>query len=256
MSRRWTPEEDAYLTRAYGRAHPNTMSKRLNRTPKAIQMRALKLALGDRVPHGYSLLIWAHTRPAGKHWGASQSIIKAAKRDGVLRQATHLRGRPYIAPTKWIDAWIDHRYTAPVDTQLEEILATWVRTRTLATWLGIPPAHAANRLLHTRGWLQRNTRTCRRYHALTLPGQPLYWHPTDAKNLVERYHRRNECQPTTQSTSTSPHPKARTARAPASANGAPTAKPPSSTRSPNSRRTPSNASATSSAASSPASPSA
>jgi len=187
MSRRWTPAEDAYLRRTYGRYPVITIANKLTRGTSAVRNRAQRLGIQDRIPRGYTPLAWAHTRPCGPHWGASHAIIKAAKRDGVLRQAPFTRGRPYIAPTTWIEAWLENRHTAPVDLTTEHVIRYWIRTRDLAADLGIPHTHAAQKLLHQRGRLRRLAKHARRTQIKGLPGQPLFWHPTDAKRLAQTW---------------------------------------------------------------------
>jgi hypothetical protein len=199
MSRRWAPAEDAYLRRTYGRYPIRTLTRKLKRTTSAVRNRAQRIGIQDRHPPGYSPLAWAHTRPCGNHWGASHAIIKAAKRAGVLRQANHVRGRPYIAPTTWIEQWLEDRHTAPVDATTEHVMQYWIRTRDLAEMLGIRASHAASKLIHMRGRLRKLAKHARRTQIKGLPGQPLYWHPTDAKRLAHEW--RTQCQNPTHATS-------------------------------------------------------
>jgi hypothetical protein len=192
MARRWTPDDLAYLHRTYGRYPISTLATRLHRTPKAIQIKANTIGLSDRLPPGHSPLAWAERRRCGNHWGATTAIIRAAKRDGVLRRAHHAQARPYIAPNAWIEEYLEQRYATPPDETQDTITRTWVPTAHLADQLGIPRARAADRLTNQRGRLKRLARFTRRVQVRTQAGQPLYWHPTDARDLVNAW--RTECR--------------------------------------------------------------
>lgn len=195
--RAWTPEMDDRLRKIYNYRPMASIVASINevsavpRTRRSILMRAAKLGIGDRIPKGYVTLIEAHPRMCGDHYGASVAIVRAAKRDGVLKQMHYRRGRPYIAPEEWVEQYVQQRLEVKVDEDLAYVKATWWRTRRFAAELGISPQHACARLLHTRGWLSNRAKGARWVKLHGEAGQPIYWHPDDAQAILRDWrHRR------------------------------------------------------------------
>jgi len=196
MSRLWTPDEDAIVLRMYNRYPQASVAASIHRhtgshrTPEAIRNRANKIgAHGDRIPRGHTRLVDAHDKNHGRHTGASVTIIRAAKAAGVLKQAHHVRGQPNIAPTTWVEAWLEEHYRIdlPAIEQADTDVLDWIPTREFARRLGIDKQHAANQLIHQRGRLRKLAQHARRVRLMHRPGRPLVWHPDDVSEIVRAY---------------------------------------------------------------------
>lgn len=194
MSRRaWTPEETQRLRLLYGRHPTKTIQRSLKhltgheRTLKAICIKATTLRLKPDIPRGYTRLVDVHDKNNRQQRAASDTIKRAAQRDGVLKYANHVHSHPAIAPTWWINQWVEEHYriTLPAQDTTEEATSEWVPTRWIADRLGIPRAHAADTLLRRRGKISRLARGARYIRLNHKRHRPLYWHPDDARAIVK-----------------------------------------------------------------------
>jgi hypothetical protein len=189
VRKRWTPTQLEYLQRMYKRQPINTTVDGVNqrgphKTRHAIEAQAYKRGLtGAHLPRGYTILAEAHYRQ-GANPQASETILRAAKRDGVLRRHHMYPGSPWIAPTEWVEQWLEQRYAHK--QEFEHVTRTWVRTRVIAEALGIRPGDIGNRRAANTP-LGRDLRQCRTQRVTFEPGQPNYWHPQDVQWLLARH---------------------------------------------------------------------
>lgn len=192
---RWTPAEDALLKRLYGRHPHHVIATSLHkhhgvqRAPTAIPQRAGRLGLKPDIPRGYTRLVDAHDKRNGAHVGASQSIVRAARRAGVAKKANHVQAHPWIAPTTWVNDWLAHHYavTLPGQAADDATAADWLPTSEVARRLGLSPTHAAYKLLRQRGRLRKLAQNVRHMRLPHRVGRPYVWHPGDVEELVRAY---------------------------------------------------------------------
>ena len=187
----WTESEIEYLVQVYGRLSLVLIRERLerrfgtSRSMDAIETKAGRLLLSDRVPKGFVRLAWAH--PHGS--SSSRTILKAALRAGVARRQGGGRGNPWLAPETWVDEWLAAHTQQPAPCDAGVIKRTWLRTQEVAGIVGIRRSHAAADLLHNRTRVAKLFRKVRRYRFMSEVGQPWYWHPEDVREAAAEYAR-------------------------------------------------------------------
>jgi hypothetical protein len=183
----WSEEEVQYLTKVYCHLPVAVIRERLEkrfgvrRSADAIETKAGRLFISDRVPPGYVRLAWAHPHGAN----TSRTILKAALRAGVARRQGGGRGNPWLAPERWVDEWLAAHKRQPALVDADVIKRTWMRTQEVAKLVGIRKSHAAADLLHNRTRVAKVFRKVRRYRFMDEAGQPWYWHPEDVREAVE-----------------------------------------------------------------------
>lgn len=187
---RWTPEQLATIKRHWNRQTPERILALVNkrgptRTLRAMHVKANKLQLGDRDPPRTARLVEVHARACGTHYGASPTVIRDAKRDGVLTQLHHVRGRPYIVPQWWADQYLDRLLN---DSDTVNDSTDWYTSTELANALGMTNKRL-NSIKHYNhrdplGIALQSARTRRAMHEC---GRPVYWHPEDAQAIIRRF---------------------------------------------------------------------
>lgn len=194
---RYTEAENDVLRRLYGRHPPKRvqalMAERsgILRALGSIRSQARRLGVnGDRIPQGYVRLVEAHDQWHGTHYSSSRAIVRAARRDGVLRKAHHVTHRPLIAPRKWVDAWLaDHYRVEATDPTARDVdVMDWIPTPEVARRLGTDPMYTADRLLNTQGRLRDLAKGARTARLMHRQGRPRVWHPDDVDRIVREYH--------------------------------------------------------------------
>jgi len=186
----WTQAQLNTLRRHWNRQPTHRILQLINkrgptRTARAMHVKAQKLTLGDRDPPRTARLVDVHARACGTHYGASPTVLRDAKRDGVLKQLHHTRGRPYIVPQWWADAYLERLLN---DSNTVNDSTSWYTTTELATALGVTNRRL-NSIKHYNhrdplGIALQSARTRRVQHET---GRPVYWHPEDAQAIIRRF---------------------------------------------------------------------
>lgn len=186
----WTPEEDAWLRRAYyqaGSARATELfAERFGhvRTRAAIMARMPKLGAHRGIPKGYVPLVDVH--PAKQLQCPATAALNAARRDGVLQTfVTSIgSGKTRCVPADWAEA-----YAKRLAREEEELAATrtWWHSKRVAAEYGVSVARLQDARTQPTRPLFPYVAPVRVAKVRSRTGRSLRWHPDDTRAHARRW---------------------------------------------------------------------
>jgi hypothetical protein len=191
--RKWSEKELAFIQRWHRTRTTQWIADRIEavdsqpRTLKAVEYKMQKMAMSDFVPDGYVRPHWLRDAPnRGKLY---QTVIREARRAGVLQRQTHSAKRPHIVPAAWLDKFLEDREKGAYGYTQEEIREQWYTTAQIAAICKRRPDNFAGMLTTATTKLRYifDAVPVRRWHDPMAHGKKLYWHPDDVREALRQW---------------------------------------------------------------------
>lgn len=203
MRANWTPDELEFLRKNAKRHTQAWITQRIEkisgnkRSRKSVQMQMLKMGINDQLPDGY---VRPHWLRGGENTGKLyETVVKHAKKDGVLRHQRSTERACYIVPEKWLNNYLSNRDSGAHGYSAEEIRDTWWDTTVVASKLGKPASTLATELNRRRSWLGHAFNAeppVRRWRDMNARGHKYWWHPDDVQRILPRWAAYKHSRPT------------------------------------------------------------